>query len=163
MSSQYPWYFSGSQPPRLWQVPTCDPELRVVAPGQINLPSNQEPRKVWISIPQRGHGESPNTWWSVPTASFLVLSSGSHRQDANFLPLPPDPQLRLRSEAGQPMMGGGHSRASPQGQVGQREEVPSSFSCPLPWSKPPSAPRPWGVNTETVSSTSRSIAHPAAL
>ena len=51
------------------------------------------------------------------------------------------------------MEGGRHSRANPQGQVGQREEVPWSFSCPLPWSKPPSAPRPWGVNTEAVSST----------
>ena len=162
MSSQYPSYFSGSQPPRLWQVPTCDPELRVVAPGQINLPSNQEPRKAWISIPQRGHGESPNTWWSVPTASFLVLSSGSHRQDANFLPLPPDPQLRLRSEAGQPMEGCGHSRASLQGQAGQGEEAPWSISCPLPCSKPP-VPRPWGVNTEAVSSTSCPAAHPAAL
>ena len=47
------------------------------------------------------------------------------------------------------MEGGRHSRANPQGQVGQREEVPWSFSCPLPWSKPPSAPDP-GVSTQRL-------------
>ena len=36
--------------------------------------------------------------------------------------------------------------------MGKGEEVPQgpwSFSCPLPWSEPPPAPRPWGINTET--------------
>ena len=54
----------------------------------------------------------------------------------------------------------GTADGDPQGQAVEGEEVPQhpwSFSCPLPCSKPPCAPRPWGVTTEAVSSSS----HPA--
>ncbi|KAJ1061704.1 hypothetical protein K5549_002739 [Capra hircus] len=66
----------------LWTVPTCDLELRVVAPGRVNMQRNQEPRRGRICIlepPQRGHVKFPQ-WGCVHRSSFPVLSLGSHFQ-----------------------------------------------------------------------------------
>lgn len=50
--------------------------------------------------------------------------------------------------------------------MGCGEEVPQhpwSFSCPLPLSKLPPAPRSWSVTTEAVSSSSLSASSPTTL
>ena len=65
MSSENLGDRSGRQLPLFWPVPTCDPELRVVPPGRVNLQRNQEPRRGWISILEPLRGAT----WSSPNRS----------------------------------------------------------------------------------------------
>ena len=61
---------------------------------------------------------------------------------------------------------GGQQMGIPEaGWGGERRStsIPGGFSWPLPLSKPPPAPRRWGVTTEAVSFSSRPAASPAAL
>ena len=135
----------------LWTVPTCDLELRVVAPGRVNMQRNQEPRRGRICIlepPQRGHVKFPQ-WECVHRSSFPVLSLGSHFQGDHFLPHCPitsDSEMR----PGQPM-GRGRAEGVPKARQGSKgvPQHPWSSSCPLPWPEPPPAPRPWGITTDT--------------
>ena len=91
----------------------------------------------------KGDREIPSPW-GLPAASFLALSSGSHDQGADFLPLPPSASDSGR-RLGECTRSTDHRWASPRpGRPG--EEVLQhhrSVSCSLPWPKPPPAPRCW--------------------
>ena len=108
----------------LWTVPTCDLELRVVAPGRVNIQRNQEPRRGRICIlepPQRGHVKFPQ-WGCVHRSSFPVLSLGSHFQGDHFLPHCPitsDSEMR----PGQPM-GRGTAEEVPKARRGRERRSP---------------------------------------
>ena len=113
-------YPPGNRLPLLWAVPTCDLELRVVAPGRVNMQRNQEPRRGRICIlepPQRGHVKFPQ-WGCVHRSSFPVLSLGSHFQGDHFLPhcpLASDSEVR----PGQPM-GRGRAEGVPKARQGSK-------------------------------------------
>ena len=79
-------YPPGNRLPLLWAVPTCDLELRVVAPGRVNIQRNQEPRRGWICIlelprgvtynsPNEGVSTDPLSQSSPWGATFKVITS----------------------------------------------------------------------------------------
>ena len=129
MSSENLGNCSGRQLPLFWPVPTCDPELRVVPPGRVNLQRNQEPRRGWISILEPLRGAMWSTPMGVcPQSLFPALSLGSHLLGAHFLPhcpLASDSEVRPGQSMGREI-----AERVPRAKWGSKRRSPSIPGAP---------------------------------
>ncbi|CAI9166560.1 unnamed protein product [Rangifer tarandus platyrhynchus] len=153
MSSENLGYDSARQLPLFCPVPACDPELRVVPPGRVNLHRNQEPRRGWISILETPRGatwSSPNG--GCPQILFPSPLLGHPLLGAHFLPHCPlagDSEVR----PGQ-LTGRGTAERVPRARWGSERRSPRVPGAPpaLSLAQPPPVPRPWGITADTIPS-----------